>query len=106
MHDVLEFYAKKAWEQNQDGVMVPSIALLQDRGELARSLINAAPKDVQPENIVQSAYKISAAAIASALSDILHGMVMQPGEHRVMTIAQACVRLQDAEHRIRSVTRA
>lgn len=106
MHDVMEFYAKTGWEKNQDGVLVPTIELLRDQGSLARSMIYAGPKDVQPENVVQSVYRISAAEIAESLRDILHAMNMQPGEHRNMTIGSACVRLQNAEYRIRSVTRS
>ena len=105
MHDVCEFYAK-SWEKNQDGVLVPKIELLRDQGALAKSMINPASSEVQPENIVQSVLKISCAEIAEALRDLLHAHVMQPGEHRNMTIGQACIRLQNAEYRIRSVTRS
>lgn len=105
MHDIMEFYSK-SWTKNAEGVLVPSLELLQDKGELARSMIHAGPKEAQPENIVQSVMKISCAEIAEALRDLLHAQVMQPGEHRNMSVGQACIRLQNAEHRIRSVTRS
>lgn len=104
-HDALEFYAKN-WEKNRDGILVPTLELLRDQGMVAKSAIHAAPKEVQPENIVQSVFRISTAEISEALRDLLLAMNMQPGEHRTMTIGHACTRLQNAEHRIRSVNRA
>lgn len=105
MHDTMAFYAQ-SWDINEDGVKVPSIELLHDRGERARAMIHPAAEKVQPENIVQSVMKISCVEIAEALRDLLLASNMQVGEARNMKIGSACVALQNAEHRIRSVTRA
>lgn len=99
VHDVLDFYASRAWRHG-----LPSPELLADQGELARLVIHAGPSEVQPENVVLAAYRVSAAEIADALHALLLALGQQPTEARNMAVGQACVRLQNAEHRIRSVT--
>lgn len=107
MHDVIDFYANKAWIRSADNKEVqPSNDLLLDGGNLARAFLNAGPTEAQPENIQQSVLRISCMEVAEALRDLMRGMAMPPGENRVITIAGACIALQKAEHRMRSINRS
>jgi len=104
IHDALDFYANRGWRKSEDGQRVPSRELLLDQGSLAESAIHAGPSEIQPENVVLAVYRVSAIEIADALVDLLQAKNQQPGEARNMRIGKACVKLQNAEHRIRSVT--
>lgn len=104
---VLEFYTKEAWVKADDGTMVPSPALLADRGVLALDFMHPTVQITPPpEASVQAAYALAAAEIAEALRDILLAMNMPHTEARTMKLGAACVALQNAEYRIRSVTRS
>ena len=106
LQDVLDFYIKEAWMANDDGTMVPSAALLADRGVKAMSYKHAAPETPPPEQAVQACYYLAAGEIAEALRDIVFSMNMPHSEARTVKLGQACVTLQNAEYRIRSVTRS
>ena len=104
---VLDFYTKEAWVKNEDGTMVPSAALLADRGVIALDFMHPTVQIAPPpEASVQAAYALSAAELAEALRDLLHAMNMPHTESRTMKIGSLCVALQNAEYRIRSVTRS
>lgn len=104
---VLEFYTKEAWAKNEDGTMVPSAALLADRGVVALEFMHPTVQiSPPPEAAVQSTYALAAAEISEALRDLLLAMNMPHAEARTMKIGSACVALQNAEYRIRSVTRS
>lgn len=107
LHRVLEFYTKEAWIKSDDGTMVPSPALLADRGVIALDFMHPTVTiNPPPEASVQAAYAVAAAEIAEALRDLLHAKNMPHTEARTMKIGAACVALQNAEYRIRSVTRS
>ncbi len=107
LHRVLEFYTKEAWIKADDGTMVPSPALLADRGVMALDFMHPTVQiNPPPEPAVQAAYAMAAAEIAEALRDLLHAKNMPHTEARTMKIGAACVALQNAEYRIRSVTRS
>jgi hypothetical protein len=59
-----------------------------------------------PEASVKSAYALAAAEIAEALRDLMLVINMPHTESRTMKIGSLCVALQNAEYRIRSVTRS
>jgi hypothetical protein len=104
---VLEFYTKDAWTKNEDGTMVPSAALLADRGVIALDFMHPTVQiNPPPEAAVQAAYMMAAAEVAEALRDLLHAMAMPHTEARTMKIGSLCVALQNAEYRLRSVTRS
>lgn len=107
LHKVLEFYSKEAWIKNEDGTVVPSAALLADRGVVALDFMHPTVQiSPPPEAAVQAAYAMAAAEIAESLRDLLHAMNMPHTESRTMKIGSACVAMQNAEYRIRSVTRS
>lgn len=107
LHRVLEFYTKEAWVKNEDGTMVPSPALLADRGVVALEYMHPTVTiSPPPESSVQAAYELAAAEIAEALRDILLAKIMPHTEARTMKLGAACAALQNAEYRIRSVTRS
>jgi hypothetical protein len=103
-HDVLEFYGKLGWRKDEERGLVPDLALLQDQGKLALSVIHAGPKEKQPENVVRQVMNVSTAEIAEALRDLIIANNMVPSEHRTMLIGRSCIALQNAEWRIRSTT--
>jgi hypothetical protein len=107
LHKVLEFYTREAWIKNEDGTMVPSPALLADRGVVALDFMHPTVQISPPaEAAVQAAYRTSVAELCEALRDLTHAMSMPHTEARTMKIGSACVGIQNAEYRIRSVTRS
>lgn len=106
LNAMLDFYITEAWTKSDDGTRVPSPTLLADRGVKAMEFKHAAPETKIPETAVQAAYQLSAAEVAEALRDLLLAMNMPPTEARTMKLGSACIALQNAEYRIRSVTRS
>jgi hypothetical protein len=104
--DLLNFYCNEAWVMNDDNVKVPSPALLADRGVRAMEFKFAAGEQQIPEASVQANYRLAAAEIADAIRDLITAMGMPHSQHRTMRIGTAAVKLQNAEYRIRSVTRS
>lgn len=104
---VLEFYTKDAWTKADDGTLIPSAALLADRGVKALDFMHPTVQITPPPEVaVQAAYAVAAAEIAEALRDLLLAKNMPHTEARTMKIGAACAALQNAEYRIRSVTRS
>lgn len=107
LNDVLDFYIREAWTRTDDGTMVPSAALLADRGVKAMEFKHPTQTiEPPPESAVQAAYRLSLAEVAEATRDMLLAMSMPPGQARTRKIGSACVALQNAEFRIRQVTRS
>ena len=107
LHRVLEFYTKEAWTKADDGTMVPSAALLADRGVIALDFMHPTVQiSPPPEAAVQAAYRVAIAEVCEALRDMIDAMNMPHTEARTMKIGSACVALQNAEYRVRSVTRS
>jgi hypothetical protein len=105
LNDMLDFYMEGGWQKNDAGVLVPSPELLADQGQKARSYKHPSEKGIPPADIVHANYLISLAEIADGLRDIALCVNMLPTEHRTMGLGSACVKLQNAEYRIRMVTR-
>jgi hypothetical protein len=104
--DLLDFYGRTAWAKNDDGEIIPGPTLLQDRGSMARKYDRPSEGGVPPGDIIQANYLISMAEIAEAQRDLALAINMPPGEARNMKLGSLCVALQNAEYRIRMVTRS
>jgi hypothetical protein len=104
--DVMIFYAKTGWETDKaTGLVRPSAQLLADQGGMMTDYMHPA-KVVVPSPIFQSAVMMSIAEVGEAMRDICLAANSPLSEARVMTIGQACIALQKAEHRLRSVNRS
>lgn len=87
--------------------MVPSAALLADRGVKAMEFRHPTHTIEPPaESAVQASYRLSLAELADAMREMIIAMGMTPGPARTMKIGSATVMMQNAEYRIRSVTRS
>jgi hypothetical protein len=106
LNDMLDFYMEGGWAKNDAGVLVPSPELLADQGKKARRYKHPSEAGAPPENIVQANYLISLAELSDALRDVALCANMLPSEHRNMGIGSACVKMQNAEYRLRLVTRS
>lgn len=104
--NLLEFYGRTGWKKADDGSIVPTADLLADRGAMARKYDRPSEGGVPPSDIVQANYLISLAEIAEAQRDLALAVNMPPGEARNMKIGSLCIALQNAEYRLRMVTRS
>lgn len=103
--DLLDFYGRTGWKKDDSGVLVPTIELVADRGKMAQDYMRPSEKGVPPEDIVKANYIMSAAEIAEASRDLLLAINMVESNTRAMKIGSLCIQLQNAEYRLRMVTR-
>lgn len=104
LHDLLRFYGQDGWAENTDGVMVPTIGLLDDGGKLARYYANPTTVTVN-RPLLDSTILSTSSNIAEALRDLLLASVMPMGEAKIMKIGSAAISLQNSEFRLRFVNR-
>jgi hypothetical protein len=101
VQEVVDFYATAF---DKDGN--PTKELLDDKGKTASQFLRPSLGGVPPESVIKQNYLLSSQEIAFAMAELLAATMMPPGEGRCMKIGSCIQKLQNAEYRIRMVTRS
>jgi hypothetical protein len=101
VQEVVDFYATAF---DKDGN--PTKELLDDKGKTASQFLRPSLGGVPPESIIRQNYLLSSQEIAFAMADLAAATLMPPSEARAMKVGAAVQKLQNAEYRLRMVTRS